>query len=152
MRTFTSWPKILGALVGGLGLSVVFSAWMLGPGAEHRLSRITCDWWGLIVAGLLLIMSYLLAAGWDWARRILLVTVIVLGVYFLLRHGIGVIGPTYFTDVPPDEIPTVQFWTRLNELSSFFMALALVLFGMCFLTHPDVVDSFRRRARSSEKV
>ncbi|MBA2271714.1 MAG: hypothetical protein H0W20_14145 [Chthoniobacterales bacterium] len=123
---------------------------MLSFGGQRP--SITYDWRVIAVSGALLIMSFLLATGREWTRRILLIGVILVGAFLLFRYGIQAIGPISFTDLSPDQMPTVRLWTRLGEFSSFFLVLALSVFAVLFLCHPDVVASFRSGVPPREKV
>jgi len=146
----THWPKILAIFVAGIAIRNAFSAWLLTFPAHGP--SITCSWRDMAVSVVLLIMSVMLVRRFDWARRILLVGVIVIAVPLLVRHGVGSVIAASIGDVPPEHVPTWQLWTRLEHLSSFFLVLNLGAFGVLLLCHPDVVGSFRRRFRSVEKT
>ena len=145
-----SWPKIVAILVGGLGLSGLFSAWSPSFSGQHP--KIIFDWRIVAISAALLLLSYLLASGREWARRILLLAVILFGAFLLLRYGMQTFATRSFTDLSPDEVPTIRLWTRLGDFSWFLAVLAFFAFLVFFLCHPNVVASFRRGVSRDEKV
>jgi len=149
MRDRVSWPKIIAAFVAGFGVSAFFSSWTLTFGGGG--TRIGCEWRAMVICALLLLMSYPLATGREWARRLLLFAVVVVGVGFVVYYAFRVVSPMGFTDLSAEQIKVVRLWTRLTDLSSFFVAATLFIFGAYFLSHKDVVASFSR-APSPEKV
>lgn len=139
----TSWPKIIATLVGGLGLSGVFSAWPVTLGPER--TWISCDWLVMIVSVLLLALSYPLATRREWARRTLQIVVLLLGVIFVLWRGVQLF-PKSFTDLSPEQTEVLQLGTFLGDLSRFFLVLTLLIFFVLLLSHFDLVASFRGRS------
>src|SRR5262245_47627805 len=111
----TSWPKILAVLVGGIGVSGIFSALMLSSTVER--TWITCDWRVIVASALLLIISFLLATGREWARRILLFAVVLIGIGLVLEYALRIVGTMSFTDLRPEQVKVVRLWTRLTDLS-----------------------------------
>jgi hypothetical protein len=144
---FTSWPRIIAALVGGVGISGVFSAWSLA--FDSPLPSILFDWHVMIASATLLVMSYLLATGREWARRVLLWAVSLIGGSYALWRGVQLF-PKSFTDLSPEQIKVVRLWTFLGDLSWFFLILTLLIFVVLLLSHPDVVAMFRSRSGLSE--
>ena len=144
----TSWPKIIAALVGGVGVSGVFSAWSLG--FDSPVSSIACDWRVVIASAALLVMSYPLATGREWARRMLLWAVSVIGISAVLWRGI-LLFPKSYTDLSPEQIKVIRLGAFLGDLSWFFLILTLLIFFVLLLSHPDVVASFRSHLRTSER-
>ena len=145
-----SWPIIIAAFVGGVGVSGVFGSWALTTGPSGYW--IACDWWGMVASALLIVMSYPLATGREWARRILLLAVVLVGLALVGSSGFRAVAPMSFSDLSPEQVKVIGPWTRLGELSSFFIRLTLLIFGVLFLSHPDVVTSFRRQVGSPERV
>ena len=130
-------------------MSTLFSSQI---GLYYPRRSITWDWRVIAVSGALLIMSFLLATGREWARRSLLVVVIFVGAYFLLLYGTHAVGPISFGHVRAEDLPTERLSHHLEGFSSFFLALGVVAFAVLFLCHPDIVSSFRRNDRRTEKV
>jgi hypothetical protein len=97
-------------------------------------------------------MSFPLAAGREWARRVLLVGVVITGAGLVLLDAAKVFSPMSFSDLSPEQISVVRQWHRLDDLSSFFLDLAIVVFAVLFLSHRDVITSFRRRSSATTKV
>jgi hypothetical protein len=145
-----SWPKIIALVVGGIGVSGVFSAWPVTFSAER--TWIACDWRVMAVSAVLLIMSYPLATGREWARRILLVAIILIGVSLVLWGGFKVVAGASFTDLSPEQITVVRLSMRIADFSSFFFVFTLLVFGVLFLCHPDVVATFQRRPSVHARV
>jgi hypothetical protein len=141
---FKSWPRIIAALVGGIGLSGVFVAW--GLEWNSPLPSISFDWQTMIASATLLVMSYFLATGREWARRVLLWVVSLIGGIYALWRGVQAFPKSSFTDLSPEQIKVVGLWTFLRDLSWFFFILTLLIFIVLILSHPDVVASFRRRS------
>jgi hypothetical protein len=144
----TSWPKIIAALVGGVGVGGVFSAWSLR--FDSPVPSIACDWRVVIASVALLVMSYPLATGREWARRMLLWAVSVIGISAVLWRGI-LLFPKSYTDLSPEQIKVIRLGAFLGDLSWFFVILTLLIFFVLLLSHPDVVASFRSRLRASER-
>lgn len=147
----TSWPKIIAAFVGGIGLGGMCSAWELTSSGSTR-ALITCNWWVIVASALLLILSYPLAIGCEWARRTLLLAGAVIGVSLVEHYFVGAISPIHYTDLSPEEAKVVQLWDHLGSLSLCFLILSLLVFGVLLLSHPDIVKSFRGRRRSTDKA
>ena len=145
---FKSWPRIIAALVGGVGLSGVFSAWSLV--FDSPCPSILFDRPKMIGSAVLLVMSYPLATGREWARRVLLWTVSLIGGSYALWRGVNVF-PKSFTDLSPEQIKVIRIWTSLGDLSWFVLVLTLLIFVILLLSHPDVVASFQKRSGLSEK-
>ena len=136
--------------VAGLGLSGVSSAWLLAlDGADPYIS---CDWRVLVISILLFVFTYPLATGRDWARRVLLFAVAVIGTGLVLWRGLKVVAPMSFGHFSPEQIKVVRLWTGLGDLSSFFVALSIVVFGVLFLSHQEVAASFQHRSRADTQV
>lgn len=144
----TSWPRIIAALVGGVGVSGVFSAWSLR--FVSPVPSITWDWHTMIGFLALLVMSYPLATGREWARRMLLWAISFIGMSVLLWRGV-LLFPQSYTDVSPEQIEVIRLGTFLGNLVWFFLILTLLIFFVLLLSHPDVVASFRGRLRTSER-
>jgi hypothetical protein len=140
---FTSWPKLIAAIVGGVGVSGVFSAWSLR--FESPMPSITWDWRPMIASVALLVLSYLLATGREWARRTLVWTVSLIGMSIVLWRGI-LLFPKSYTDLSPEQIGVIRLGTFLGDLSWFFLILTLLIFFVLLLCHADVVASFRDRS------
>lgn len=100
----------------------------------------------------LLVMGYLLARGYEWARRILLAVIVSGGAGYLVFHGIRLLSPISVTDLSPEQAQVAGLSERLEELSWFLLVLSAVVFFVLFLCHRDVIASFRVRSRLSEKV
>jgi hypothetical protein len=144
---FTSWPRIIATLVGGLGVSGVFSSWSL-PFDHLPNPSIECDWHVLIGSAALLVMSYPLATGRQWARRALLGAVSLIGVSIVLWRGV-LLFPKSYTDLSPEQIKVIRLASFLSDLSWFFFILTLVIFFILLLSHPSVVASFGTSEKSS---
>jgi asparagine N-glycosylation enzyme membrane subunit Stt3 len=150
LQHITSWPKIIGLFVGGVGFSSMCSAWPVIWSREGI--HIGCDWTSLVVGVALLVMSYLLALGYEWARRILLAVIVLGGSVYLVFHGIRLVGPVSISDLPPDQAQVVRLAGRIEELGWFLLVLTAVAFFLLFLSHRDVVAGFRARSRPRPKV
>jgi hypothetical protein len=150
LHRVTSWPGIIGLLVGGVGLSSISSAWPVIWSQEGV--HIGCDWTSFIVGVALLVMSYLLASGYEWARRILLAGIVLGGGAYLVFHGIRLVSPVSVSDLPPGPAHVAALSGRLWELSWFLLVLSAVVFFVLFLSHRDIVASFPGRSRPPEKV
>jgi|GEM_PF-5216827 len=138
-----SWPRIIAALVGGIGLSGVFAAWPLDSEWPHF--SILFDWQAMMASATLLVLSYLLATGREWARRVLLWTVSLIGGSIVLWRGVQLF-PKSYTDLSPEQIRVMRISSFLRDLSWFFFVLTLLIFIVLILSHPDIVASFRRRS------
>lgn len=146
-RGVTPWSKIIAALVGGVGLSGVFSAW--SPVFEPQLfSSVECDWHVLIGSAILLVISYPLATGREWARRTLLWAVSLIGISIVLWRGV-LLFPKSYTDLSPEQIKVAQLAGFLSGLSWFFLILILLVFFVLLLSHPNVVASFKTSESSN---
>lgn len=66
-------------------------------------------------------------------------------------EGGPLLFPMSFSDLSPEQEKVVRVWTFLSNLSWFFLTLTLLLYAVLLLYHPDVVASFRRRSRASER-
>lgn len=143
-----SWPRIIAALVGGIGLSGVCGAWSLEYNSP--VYSIGFDWHVMVASAAILVMSYLLATGREWARRMLLWAVSLIGGSIVLWRGVQLF-PKSYTDLSPEEIKVVRLGDFLFDLSLFFLILTLLIFFVLLLSHPDVVASFRRRSGLSER-
>jgi hypothetical protein len=141
-----SWPRIIAAIVGGVGVSGVVSAWSLEY--DSRVYTIAFDWHVMVVSAAVLVMSYLLATGREWARRMLLLAVSLIGVGIVLWRGIHLF-PKSYTDLSPEEMKVVRLGDFLWNLPLFLLILTLLIFVVLLLSHPDVVASFRGRPRRS---
>ena len=130
-------------------MSTLFSSQIL---FYYPRFRMTWDWRVIAVSGVLLILSFFLATGREWARRTLLVVVVLVGAYFLLLYGTHAVVPISFGHVGAEDLPTARLSHHLEGFSSFFLALGVVAFAVLFLCHPDIVSSFRRNDRRTEKV
>jgi len=145
----TPWPKIIAAMVGGVGLSGIFSAW--SPVFEPRLfSSVECDWRVLLGSAVLLVISYPLATGRDWARRVLLWAVSLIGVIILLWRGVLLLFPMSYSDLSPEQVRVARLTAFLSNLSSFLFILSLLVFLALLLSHPHVVASFRTSKRLNQ--
>jgi len=125
----TSWPKILALLVFGLGISVLFSSFLVRY--IERIPELTPDWSAIAVSGFLLLMGCLLLTGRDWTRRILLFVVIVVGVMRIVFEAVGAVAPIHFSDISPDRAHVFSLETRLRYMSSFFLLLAYLSSPSC---------------------
>ena len=144
---------MIATLVAGLGLSGVFgSAGVAYGGADGRASWLTFDWYVIAVGIVFLLISYPLAKGREWARRILLVAVALVGACLLVYYAVRVVSPVSFSDLTPEQIKVERLSLRLSDTSSLFLVAAVAVFGFCFLSHPDVVATFHRPARPPTKV
>ena len=143
-----SWPKITAIVVAGYGLGIMCSAWQMTW--DLRATWMTCDWSAIVASAVLFIMSYLLGTGRDWARRLLLVGVILYGLFLLIIHGGSAFGPISISDISPAQADIARPRARLRELSSLFFDLSPFVFAVMFLCHSDVVASFRARTRASD--
>ncbi len=117
-----SWPKIAAIVVAGYGLGITCSAWPVTW--DLRATWMTCDWSAIAASAVLFIMSYLLATGRDWARRVLLVGVILYGLFLMIIHGGSAFGPISLGDISPAQADIARPRWRLRELSSLFFALS----------------------------
>ena len=106
----------------------------------------------MAVSGILLAMSYPLATGREWARRVLLVGVVLIGSGLVLWEAVTAIPFKSFSHLSPEQVEVVRVWTFLRDLSSFIVVLAVAVFGILFLSHRDVVTSFQRPFSASAKV
>ena len=145
-----AWPKIIASVVAGLGFCGVFSAWQT-VWSQQR-TWITCDWQIMAISAVLLAMSFPLAAGREWARRVLLVAVVLIGAGLVLWDALKVVSPMSFSDLSPEQIRVVRQWHRLDDLSSFFLVLGIAVFAALFLSHRDVITSFQRSSDATTKV
>lgn len=143
----TSWPRIIAALVGGVGVSGVFSSWSLV--VDLPVPPILFDWRVMLASATLLVMSYLLATGREWARRVLLWAVSLIGGSYALWRGV-LLYPKSYTDLSPEQIKTLRLAGFLSDLSWFFFVLTLLIFFVLLLSHPSVVVSFGRSGRSNQ--
>jgi hypothetical protein len=144
------WPKIIATVIAGLGVSGVFSAWSTTWTAQRIW--ITCDWQVMAISAVLLAFSYPLARSREWARRVLLIAVVLIGASLTLWDAVKVVSPMSFSDLTPEQIEVVRLWQRLQDLSSFFVVLAIALFVALFLSHQNVVASFQRHHNAPAKV
>src|SRR4030088_2497022 len=117
LHRVTSWPRIIGLLVGDLGLSSISSAWPIMW--SQKGVHIGCDWTSLVIGVALLITSYLLASGYEWARRILLGVIVLGGAGYLVFHGIRLVSPVSVSDLPPEQVHVAGLSGHLWELSWF---------------------------------
>ena len=150
LHRVTSWPRIIALLIGGVGLGSISSAWPVIWSQEGV--HIGCDWTSLLIGAALLVMSYLLASGYEWARRILLGAIVLGGVGYLISRGIRLVSPTSFSDLSPEQIKVVGLSGRLKDFSWFIVSLSAVAFFVLLLCHRNVVESFRDRSRPPERV
>ncbi len=127
-------------------MSGVFAAWPLD--SEWPLFSILFDWQTMIASATLLVLSYLLATGREWAGRVLLWTLSLIGGSIVLWRGVQLF-PISYTDLSPEQIRVMRISSFLRDLSWFFFILTLLIFIVPLLSHPDVVASFRRRSGQS---
>ena len=147
MRHLTqSWPKIVATVVAGLGVSCVFASARLNYGGSGYplASWISFDWHALVAAAVLLAAAYPLATGRDWARRMLLIAVAVVGATVVVWYVIRIVSPVSFSDLTPEQAAVSRRSMRFEDLSTLCWIAALTFFGVSFLSHPDVVTSFTR--------
>jgi len=148
----SSWPKLIGALVAGVGLGgmlsaseLMFDTHGLWSSPDYR------DWATLIGYGLLLILSYPLARGHNWARRLLLSVAILSGAVLLALLGRVLFAPGAVTHLSPEEAKPIIRVLRFQELSVFGMLFSVSAFAILLLGHRDVVEAFGQRASRREK-
>jgi hypothetical protein len=148
-RGATPWPKIIAALVGGVGLSGLFSAWF--PVFEPVLFfSVECDWRVLLGSAVLLAISYPLATGREWARRVLLWAVSLIGMIIVLWRGVLLLFPMSYTDISPEQVKVAQLAAFLSDFSWFILIITLLSFFVLLLSHPDVVASFGTSKKSNK--
>jgi hypothetical protein len=88
---------------------------------------------------LLVLLSYFLCRGYDWARRVLM------GVCVVLIIAIACAG---FTSVQQQFHPIGQRHYQVALVGLIIALIAPPLFLITLLRQPDVVDAFRRRGNT----
>jgi hypothetical protein len=148
-----SWPKILATFVAGLAMAGLFAtSGVTYAGSAYPLnSSISFDWHVIALSALLLVMAYPLAAGREWARRFLLIAVVLVGTGLVGYYALRIIAPMSFSDLTPEQIKVERLSMRLSDVSSLLLTASLAVFSFLFLSHPDIVASFHSHARSPER-
>jgi len=136
-----SWPKIIAVVIGGWGLAGLFGAF--GTTFSGSGTWISVDWRALLVAALLLAASYPLATGREWARRTLFVAVAAVGATMAVWYCVRIVSPISFSDLTPEQVKVVRQSMRLEDISTLCLILSSFSFGLWFLSHPDVVATFK---------
>lgn len=136
-----SWPRLIGAVIGGIGLSGLlgFAPFVAPPSFE----RLQLGYLFVFIS--FLILSYPLARGRNWARSVLVAGVILIGLYFFLRPVSRLVSSHEFSG--PDSALTkwLPLESVLADVGDSLLMLTLPLFVVGVLCHPDVVSTFRRR-------
>jgi hypothetical protein len=161
----TPWPKLLGCIIGiaAAGLILwdieewwsIFQLWRDGFGDARIL---TPDWSSLLVAIVLLFLSYFVYRGRNWARRTLIVLVVCLGGLAIVAYVEGAVenASRFYQDVPKITlgIRVAQARFILGEVGLRFFFLAPCAFLVCALCHRDVAAAFHRDAtkRSNQSM
>src|SRR4051812_20969545 len=107
----------------------------------------------MAVGVFLLLLSYPLATGRNWARRALVAALVFIGLFSAFWHGVRLFEfPKSFSHSSAEQSRLVSICILLGDLSSLVGVLTVILFGVVFLSHPDVIGTFRSGASPSEKV
>ena len=143
MRDYiTSWPKLIGGAVAGLGLFALLGFAPVVHIYFHALDP--SDFAYPSVGVLFLILSYPLARGHEWARRVLLVTTILIGTYCFLRGSSSLVRPHNFSGGGDFSAPWPAVENFIVELGRSLLLLTLALFAVGVLCQRDVVSAFRK--------
>lgn len=160
----TPWPKLIGCIVGmgsaGLILWDIDEWWSIfqlrrdGFGDTRILGS---DWSSLLVALVLLFLSYFLYRGRNWARRTLIVLIICLGGLALVAYGVAAVENAAR---PYQNLPETTLGMRvaearfiLGQVGLRFFFFAPCAFLVCALCHRDVAATFHRDAvKRSERT
>jgi hypothetical protein len=144
----SSWPKLIAALVAAIGVSGILTGWTFSFGPSGN--SIGWFWPQMAVSVSLVILSYPLATGRDWARRVLMVAVVFIGVVFAFWHAVRLFDfPKSFSHSSEEQSRLIGLCLLLEDISALLVVLTVVVFGMLFLSHPDIIATFRR---GSQKV
>jgi hypothetical protein len=154
LRHVPSWPKIIAMFVAGLGVAGVLGAQSVNyAGSSYPLRNwIAFDWRIVAISILLLLVSYPLARGRDWARRVTRAAVAVVGLSLVIYYLARLVSPVSFSDLTPEQIKVVRLSMRLEDASTLFVVLISLVFGVSFLSHPDVVASFQSSRNAPEEA
>ena len=109
------------------------------------------DWATVIGYGLLLILSYPLAGGHNWARRLLLFGAVCSGAVLLALQGRFLFAEGAVGHLSPEEAKPIIRVMWFEELSVFVRLFTVSAFAVLLLCQRDVVEAFKQRALSSDK-
>ena len=101
---------------------------------------------------MLLAASYPIATGREWARRLLVVAVILIGLRFVAWAGFLLFEPIGVGHLSAAQAQPVKMEFFLDQLSLFLFLLTLLFFTVALLCHRDVVASFQRRREGDERI
>lgn len=147
-----SWPKLLGALAAGVGLSGMLSESELFIDTHGLWSSPDYHGWAALIGyGLLLILSYPLAVGRNWARRLLLFVVACSGAVLLAQQGRFLFAEGAVTHLSPEQAKPIIRMLWFKELSVFVLLFTVSAFAVLLLCHRDVVEAFNYRALSNNQ-
>jgi hypothetical protein len=105
----------------------------------------------MAIAASLLGLIYPLATGREWARRVLVCAVVFIGVIFPIGHILRLFDPNTF-DLSSERLKLISLSIVLDDLSSLILVFSLVVFGVVFLCHPDIIATFRRESSTPQKA
>ena len=141
------WPKVVGAVAIGFAIAGVLSAWR--PEITPDGGSLVCECDAMLPSLLLLVVGYFVAAGREWARRLLIAAVVLSGLVYLGWEGYMLLQPLSVVDhLSAQQAQTVKTATFLRQLSSVLIVLIVVVSLVLLLFHRDVVASFRNESPS----
>ena len=151
VRHLRAWPKLIATLTAGVGLSGIVGGWTYSIGPNGH--SMNCSWPMMAVAVALVALSYPLATGREWARRVLVLAVPLIGAFFAFFHIIALFEyPGTYSHSTEEQSRLVSLYFLLQHVSSLLVLLSVVAFGILFLSHPDVRASFQRGPHDREHV
>ena len=151
-----AWPKLIGFAVGAFAVGcVVVTGGDLFRGLFTHSGFVIgfASWFAFGLSCFLLALSYPVYRGHNWARLVLVSTVLlasIIVVWFsvgdVIRQHLAVDGDA--TKITPEEIRSIQreeLILRSVSAGAALIILVPLVSLVCILMHSDVVGAFRQR-------